>query len=169
MLYCYLPEVRIEPAASRWINLRGQMPLTVTLCVLLAKLEWFFCILNVLLESFVKFVLLWKWLHTIKIPCTFTYADYADDIVLLEYTPDQAESLLHSLELSASGIGLHVNAHKTEYMCFNQRGNFFTLNASSLKLVDKFTYPGSNVSSTKTDINTRLAKAWIANDRLSII
>ena len=33
-----------------------------------------------------------------------------------------------------------------------------------LKLVDKFTYQGSSVSSTEKDINTRLAKAWTAID-----
>ena len=55
-------------------------------------------------------------------------------------------------------IGLHVNAHKTEYMCFNQRGDISTLNGSSLKLVDKFTDLGSSISSTETDINTRLTK-----------
>ena len=32
-----------------------------------------------------------------------------------EFTPDQAETLLHSLERTAASIGLHVNAHKTEY------------------------------------------------------
>ena len=35
--------------------------------------------------------------------------------------------------------------------------------------VDKFTYLGSSVSSTETDINTRLAKAWTPIDRLSVI
>ena len=54
-------------------------------------------------------------------------------------TLSQAETLLHSLERAAAGIGLYVNAHKTEYMCFNQRGNISTQNGSSLKLVDKFT------------------------------
>ena len=44
-----------------------------------------------------------------------------------------------------------------------------TLNSSSLKLVDKFTYLGSSVSSTKTDINTQLAKAWTAINRLLVI
>ena len=39
----------------------------------------------------------------------------------------------------------------------------------SLKLVDKFTYLGSSVSSTEKDIDTRLTKAWTAIDRLSII
>ena len=55
------------------------------------------------------------------------------------------------------------------YIYIYQRGNTSTLNGSSLKLVDKFTYLGSSVSSTKTDINTRLAKAWTAIDRLSVI
>ena len=55
--------------------------------------------------------------------------------------------------MSSAGIGLHVNAHKMEYVCFNQRGNIFTQNSSSPKLVDKFTYLGTSVSSTKTDIN----------------
>ena len=35
--------------------------------------------------------------------------------------------------------------------------------------MDNITYPGSNVLSTKNDINTRLAKAWTAIDRLSVI
>ena len=53
---------------------------------------------------------------------TITGADYADDIALLANAPTQAETLLHSLERAAAGIGLHVNAHKMEYMCFNQTG-----------------------------------------------
>ena len=40
---------------------------------------------------------------------------------------------------------------------------------SSLKLVDKFTYQGSSLSSTEKDMNTRLAKAWTAIDKLSVI
>ena len=45
---------------------------------------------------------------------TITDADYADDIAILANTPNQAETLLHSLEQAAAGIGLHVNSHKTE-------------------------------------------------------
>ena len=62
--------------------------------------------------------------------------DYTDDIALLADAPAQAETLLHSLEQTAAGISLHVNSYKTEYMCFNQRGNISTLNGSFLKLVD---------------------------------
>ena len=79
------------------------------------------------------------------------------------------ETLLHSLERAAAGRGLHVNAHKTEYMCYNQTGDISTLDGTPLKLVDKFTYQGSSVSSTEKDIDTRLTKAWTAINRLSII
>ena len=42
------------------------------------------------------------------------------------------ESLLHSLEQVVDGIGLHVNAMKTEYMCFDQKGYISTLNGVQL-------------------------------------
>ena len=100
---------------------------------------------------------------------TITDANYTNDIALLANTPNQAKTLLHSLERAAAGIGLHVNAHKTEYMCYNQTGDISTLDGTSLKLVDKFTYLGSSISSTKKDIDTELMKAWTAIDRLSII
>ena len=52
-----------------------------------------------------------------------------------------------------------------EYMWFNQRGDISTVNASSLKLVDMFTYLENSVSSTENEIDTRLAKAWPSIDR----
>ena len=70
---------------------------------------------------------------------------------LLTNTLVQAETLLYGLEWAA---------HKTEFLCFNQSGDIPTLNGSSLKLIDKFTYLGNSVSSTETDINTRFAKAY---------
>ena len=73
------------------------------------------------------------------------------------------------MERAAAGIGLHVNAHKMEYMCFNQAGDISTLEGTSLELVDKFTYLGSSVSSTEKDIDTRLTKAWTAIDKLTTI
>ena len=99
----------------------------------------------------------------------FTDADYAYDIAILANTPNQVETLLHSLERAAAGIGLYVNAHKTVYMCYNQTGDISTLDGTSLKLVDKFTSLGSSVASTEKDIDTRLTKAWTAINRLSMI
>ena len=43
-----------------------------------------------------------------------TDTKYTDDIVLLENTPIQ--SLLHSLEWTAGGIGFHVNTDKTVHI-----------------------------------------------------
>ena len=54
-------------------------------------------------------------------------------------------------------------------MCYNQTGDISTLDGTPLKLVDKFTYLGSSVTSTEKDIDTRLTKAWIAINRLLII
>ena len=68
---------------------------------------------------------------------TITDADYTDDIALPANKPAQAKSLLHSLERAAGGLGPHVNADKTKYMSFNQRGDIYTLKGGPLKLVDK--------------------------------
>ena len=89
---------------------------------------------------------------------TIIDTDYADDIALLANAPALSETLLHILERAAAGIDLHINADKTEYICFNQRDEISTMNSNSLKLVDKFTFLGSSVSSTETDIKTRLKK-----------
>ena len=76
---------------------------------------------------------------------------------------------MHTLEWVTAGVGRYVNAHKTEYMCFNQTDDIYTLGGSSLKLVDKFIYLGSSVSSTKKDTDTWVKKAWTDIDRLSVI
>ena len=80
----------------------------------------------------------------------FKDADYADDSTSGIYIPPQAETLLHSLELAAAGIGLYVNTA----MCFYQRGDISTQNSNYLKLVDKFTFLGNSVSPTEKDFNT---------------
>ena len=54
-------------------------------------------------------------------------------------------------------------------MCNNQTGDISTQDGTSLKLVDKFTYLGSSVTSTEKDIDIRLTKTGTAIDRHSII
>ena len=100
---------------------------------------------------------------------TITDADYADDIAILANSSVQAETWLHTLERATASILLHVNAHKTDCTCLNQTVDISTLGGSSLKLVGKFTYLGSSVSSTEKDNDTWLTKAWTAIDRLSVI
>ena len=98
-----------------------------------------------------------------------TNSDFVQDFVFFTNIPTQAESLLHSMEIAAGGIGLYMNANKIELMCFKQEGAIFTLSAKPLKLVDQFTYLGCNISSTESDVNMYLAKVWTALDSLSII
>ena len=86
--------------------------------------------------------------------------------VFLPYILSQIRSLFYVFVLGPY-IFFHVNAHKTEYMCYNETGDITTLDGTTLKLVDKFTYLGSSVSSTEKDIDTRLTKAWTAIDRLT--
>ena len=79
--------------------------------------------------------------------------DYTDDITLLANTPAQAQS---PLVKAAGGIGLPVNADKTEYMRFNQyqTKDISTLTDSSLNLGDKFTYLRSSILSNENGNNT---------------
>ena len=100
---------------------------------------------------------------------TITDADYADDLALISDTIAEAEALLHILERAAGDVGLHVNAGKMEFMCFNQEGTMKTVAGKPLKLVDTFTYLGSNIASTEKDVNIRIGKAWGALDGSHII
>ena len=54
-------------------------------------------------------------------------------------------------------------------MLFNMIRQHLHTNDGALKLVDKFTYLGSSILSTETDIDTWLAKAWTAINRLLVM
>ena len=72
--------------------------------------------------------------------------------------------------LTPACIYINENEHlKTGELSVTQTGDITTLDGTPLKLVDKFTYPGSSVSSTEKDIDMQLTKAWTAIDRLLII
>ena len=98
-----------------------------------------------------------------------TDTDYTDDWVLLTNTPVQAESHLHHLEQAARSIGINMITNQTKFICFKQEGAISFLICKPLKLVDKFTYIGSNISSTENDVIIHIRKTWTAVDRLSII
>ena len=53
-------------------------------------------------------------------------------------------------------------------MCFNQDGAIFSLNGKSMKLVNQFTYLGSNILSTTKDVNIRIDKAYNHMDIFSL-
>ena len=86
-----------------------------------------------------------------------TDADYADDLMLLANAPAQAESGLLAPGYAAGGTGLYTNTNK--FLCFKQEGTISILNGKPLKLVDKFTYLGSNTSFTESNVNIFNGKA----------
>ena len=51
-------------------------------------------------------------------------------------------------------------------MCFKQD---LHIKWQFLKLVYQFTYLGSNISSSESDVNTRIGKVWTATEQQSII
>ena len=75
--------------------------------------------------------------------------DYADDLVLLTDAPTRAQFLLHNLE-QAVGALTSTRMQIKQSSCFlNEK------EPSPLKLVDKFAYLGSNISSTESDVSIR--------------
>ena len=87
-----------------------------------------------------------------------TDADYADDQVLGTNTPVPTEFLMHSLGQIAEINGFPLNANKTGFTRLEQEGNVFTSSSKPLKLEDKFTYLGSKILSTESDVNIRLVE-----------
>ena len=63
-----------------------------------------------------------------------TDTNYADDLTFLEHINAQAEFLMQCLQQAVRGIGLCVNANKTDIICFKREG------AKSLK------YFGRNIN-----------------------
>ena len=98
-----------------------------------------------------------------------TDIDYADDLTLTSDTIEDTTQLLHHLETSAKEIGLFINAKKTEFISFNQKGQMKSLNGKEIKAVEDFTYLGSRIVSSESDIQIRKPKAWSALNNMNKI
>ena len=92
--------------------------------------------------------------------------DYADDEALLENTIARANEQLTVHCLEARGVGLEINADKTEYMVINPQPNErdaqLLLNGKPLKRVENFKYLGANLKSSAYDLACRRGQAWSA-------
>ncbi|CAM4576982.1 unnamed protein product [Leuciscus chuanchicus] len=98
-------------------------------------------------------------------PAVLTDLDYADDISLLSDNMEQAQELLHRVELECTKVGLRVNAKKTEVMTYNvppEHQPLITAGGTVLKEVEDFKYLGTWVNSTEQDLKVRKALAWRA-------
>lgn len=94
---------------------------------------------------------------------------YADDIAIIADNLPNVTKLLHGIEQTAQEVGLYINSKKTEYMTFNLDGEVRSLGGNVLKHVSDFVYLGSNIESSKKDVEVRKAKAWSALNGLTSI
>ena len=92
---------------------------------------------------------------------TISHRNYYD-LALLVNTHAQAKSQLHNMKQAAESISRYVKTNKTEFMYYKQEWKAFEISRP-------IHTPGSNISSTESDINICIAKSWTAIDRLSII
>ena len=96
---------------------------------------------------------------------TVTDLEFADDLALLSNTIQDAQSLLHDLEVVAEQVGLFMNTSKTEFMTVNidhEEASIQANNGDSLEHVHDFKYPGSYIADSRKDLNTRKGMAWTA-------
>ena len=83
------------------------------------------------------------------------------DIALLENSFEQAQAQrLNTVAEEAMKMGLVINTQKTEFMTNTSYKKNVTLNNADIKLVDDFTYLGSKMASSESDIKRRLGLAW---------
>ena len=75
---------------------------------------------------------------------------------------------MHDLEQKMRGIGLNMNSDKTEFMSLKSRWCDL-LNCKFLELVNQFQYLDNNITSTESNVNIRIGKAWINIDQLTTI
>ena len=97
-----------------------------------------------------------------------TDLDYADDISLRSDNMEQAQELLHRVELECAKVGLRLNAKKTEvYNVPPEHQPLITAGGTVLKEVEDFKYLGSWVNST--DLKVRKALAWRALNSMTSV
>ena len=88
--------------------------------------------------------------------------DFADDIALFENSLEEAQVQLNRTAAEAQKIGLVINTKKTEFMTNTSCKKNLTLNNEDIKLANDFTYLGSKMASTESDVKRRLSLDWSA-------
>jgi len=88
--------------------------------------------------------------------------EFADDIALSTNNVKDAEILLKEVERVAATVGLRMNEGKTKYLVRNIEAPdpLESLSGGTIELVDDFSYLGSKISDTESDVNMRKGKAW---------
>src|SRR5579871_3968764 len=109
-----------------------------------------------------------KWLKN----KTLSDLDFADDVAILNTTPQQTQELTNKICTLAEQVGLQINASKTKIMELTNSTYNITTYGQTLEKVQNFTNLGSKMSSegdATKEINTRIAMAANAFNKLTNI
>ena len=106
-----------------------------------------------------------KWFHNKNARSRRYSVETMADAALLATTT----ALIEFLKQTVEGIGLYVNANKTDLISFKQGGTISSSTGKLLKLVNQFIYFGSNISSARSDVSINIDKTWTVIDRLMTI
>ena len=87
---------------------------------------------------------------------------FADDILLLANSENDAQKQLDNISNIAKEVGLIINAPKTKILSLNMPSPNIQLNGSQLENVKEFKYLGSRIASSEHDLNYRKGNAWDA-------
>ena len=96
---------------------------------------------------------------------------FADDIALFENNNTNQQNQINELKRVAAMTGLEINVKKTVQMRLNDDGNEpnIMIDNQPVEIANEFKYLGSHISSTEKDVNSRIALAWVAFDKLKDI
>lgn len=86
--------------------------------------------------------------------------DFADDIMELEESLEEAQSQLDLLGLTAKEVGLHINTTKTKRITCNIPNTSLQLNGEDIENTEDLQYLGSYIALTGKDIECRKGKGW---------
>ena len=101
--------------------------------------------------------------HPAKSLNDLDFADFADDIALLESSISRAQAQLTKTAEAAANLGLVISAPKTEYMTVNCNPQpALQVYGDPINHVSDFRYIGSMVASGSSDLKRRKSLAWCA-------
>ena len=88
--------------------------------------------------------------------------DFADDIALIADTVKEVETLMQEVERVAASVGLKMNEGKTKFITQNIENpdSIKSLSNSTIEYVEDFTYLGSRITDSESDIRVRKGRAW---------
>jgi hypothetical protein len=91
---------------------------------------------------------------------------YADDVVFLTDTAQQAQNILTDLQANANTLGLTINAKKTKFLFNGTSQTQLLVDGEPIERVELFKYLGSNIDSklvaASNDIKSRIGNATTA-------